>query len=158
MLVNPSVASKPLELKATLVRDKPREVTLLDPEGRPVVGVQAEGLTYHPWDSVSRFAATFPLRKLEPDLSRRITFVKEDRKLIGFLLARGDGETPYTVRMQPWAAVTGRILDENARPLTAVGTSAKATNTRDSRHENPKQISEPRRLRDRRTPRLQDQY
>ena len=39
-----------------------------------------------------------------PDRRRRITFVKEDHKLIGFLLARGDGDTPYTVRMRPWSA------------------------------------------------------
>ena len=42
--------------------------------------------------------------------------MKEDRKLIGFLLARGDGDAPYTVRMQPWAAVTGRVVDEQGKP------------------------------------------
>jgi hypothetical protein len=51
--------------------------------------------------------------------SRRITFIKEDRKLIGFLLARGDSDTPYTVRLQPWATVTVRIVDENGDPLPA---------------------------------------
>ena len=85
--------------------DKPRQVTLLDPEGRPVVGAQSTGLTYHPWDHepVLR-AATFPITGLHPGRARRITFVKEDRKLIGFLLARGDGDAPYSVRMRPWAA------------------------------------------------------
>jgi hypothetical protein len=42
--------------------------------------------------------------------------VKEDRKLIGFLLARGDADTPYTVRMQPWGTFTGRVMDEQGRP------------------------------------------
>jgi hypothetical protein len=42
--------------------------------------------------------------------------VKEDRKLIDFLLARGDGDTPYTVRMRPWGTFTGRVVDEQGRP------------------------------------------
>jgi hypothetical protein len=117
VLVNPAEGARPLELTATVVRDKPRRVTLLDPEGRPVVDAQSTGLTYHPWDRepVLR-AATFPITGLHPDRARRITFVKDDRKLIGFLLARGDGDAPYTVRMRPWAAVTGRVLDEQGRP------------------------------------------
>ena len=117
VLVNPAEGAKPLELAATVVPDKPRQVTLLDPEGRPVVGAKTTGLTYHPWDDEPTLrAATFPITGLHPDRARRITFVKEDRKLIGFLLARGDGDAPYTVRMQPWAAVTGRVVDEQGRP------------------------------------------
>jgi hypothetical protein len=102
VLVNPAEAAKPLELAATVVPDKPRQVTLLDPEGLRVVGAQSTGLTHHPWDHepVLR-AATFPITRLHPDRAQLITFVNEDRKLIGFLLARGDGESPYSVRTQP---------------------------------------------------------
>jgi hypothetical protein len=126
VLINPPQASGPLELAATVVADRPRQVTLLDPEGRPVVGAQPTGLTYHPWDHEPALrAATLPLTGLHPDRARRITFVKEDRKLIGFLLARGDGDAAYTVRMQPWATVTGRIVDEQGRPLGVVGPPGK---------------------------------
>src|SRR5262249_12648343 len=38
VLVNPAEGAGPLQLAATVVRDKPRQVILLDPEGRPVVG------------------------------------------------------------------------------------------------------------------------
>ena len=62
-------------------------------------------------------ASTFPLTKLHPGRVRRITFVKEGRKLIGFLAARGDAETPYTVRMQPWGSVTGRFVGADGKPL-----------------------------------------
>ncbi len=118
LLVNPPEGSKPLELSATIVHDVPRQVTILDPEGKPVVGVQTRGLTAHPWDNEPPLrAATVPITKLHPTRSRRITFFKKDRKLIGFLLARGDGEKPYTVRLKPWATVTGRIVDENGNPL-----------------------------------------
>ncbi len=117
VLVNPAEGGKLLELAATVVPDRPRQVTLLDPEGRPVVGAKTTGLTYFPWDDEPALrAATIPITGLHPDRARQITFVKEDRNLIGFLLARGDGDAPYTVRMRPREAVTGRVLDEKGRP------------------------------------------
>ena len=118
VLVNPPENSGPLELTATVSRDKPRQISLVDPDNKPVMGATSEGLTFFPWDSELRLrAASFPVTKLHPDRLRRITFIEESRKLIGFLGARGDGEAPYTVRMQPWGTVTGRILDENGKAL-----------------------------------------
>jgi hypothetical protein len=32
-------------------------------------------------------------------------------------MAQGDGSAPYTVRMYPWASVTGRLVDENGNDL-----------------------------------------
>jgi hypothetical protein len=125
VLINPTQDAKPLELAATVVPDRPRPVTVLDPEGRPVVGVQTTGLTYHPWDREPKLrAATVPITGLHPDRARRITFVKEDRKLIGFLLARGDGDAPYTVRMRPWGTVTGRVVNEQGQPQPQATLSA----------------------------------
>jgi protocatechuate 3,4-dioxygenase beta subunit len=122
VLINPAEGSKPLELEATVVPDRPRQVTLLDPEGRPVVGASTTGLTTFRWDYEPTLrTATIPITGLHPDRARRITFVKEDRKLIGLLLARGDGDQPYTVRMQPWATLTGRVLDEQGRVLDEQG-------------------------------------
>jgi hypothetical protein len=116
VLVNPADGAGPLQLAATVAPDKPRQVTLLDPGGRPVVGAKATGLTRpYPYEWTLR-AATVPIVGLHPDRARRITFVKEDRKLIGFLLARGDGDTPYTVRMRPWGSFTGRVVDEQGQP------------------------------------------
>jgi RNA polymerase sigma factor (sigma-70 family) len=125
VLVNPAEGAGPLQLSATVVPDKPRQVTLLDPEGRPVVGATAIGLYPYAWDRRRPLrAATLPIADLHPDRSRRITFVKEDRKLIGFLLARGDGDAPYTVRMQPWGTFIGRIVDEQGRPQPGASLAA----------------------------------
>jgi hypothetical protein len=122
VLVNPQTGSKPLELAATILRDRPRQVTILDPAGQPVVGARTVGLTAFPWDREPPLrAATIPITKLHPTRSRRITFFEEDRKLIGFLLARGDGDSPYTVNLQPQATVIGRIVDENGDPLPPRG-------------------------------------
>ncbi len=120
VLVNPLVGSGPLELAAPVVRDRPRRVSLVDPEGKPVVGAEAHGLSFNPWyDSPPLRAATFEISKLHPDRIRRMVFTKADRKLVGFLLIRGlgDGDAPYTVRMQPWATLTGRLVDEKGNAL-----------------------------------------
>jgi hypothetical protein len=122
VLVNPPVGSGPLELSATVARGRPRMVTLVDPDGKPVVGATPEGLTEHPGDYEPPLrAATFPLTRLHPDRVRRMTFAREDRKLIGSLLARGDGDAPYTVVMQPWATVTGRFVDLSSKPQEEKG-------------------------------------
>jgi hypothetical protein len=122
VLVNPPENSGPLELTATVSRDKPRQISLVDPDNKPVIGVTSVGLTFFPWDNEPRLrAASFPVTKLHPDRLRRITFIEEGRKLIGFLGARGDGESPYTVRMRPWATVTGRIVDEDGKALPPAG-------------------------------------
>jgi len=120
VLVNPPVGSRPLVLAATVTRDRPRTVTILDPAGKPVVGVRPRGLTSYPFDREPLIrSSTFQLTRIHPERTRRITFVEEDRKLVGFLLARGDDVTPCTVRMQPWGAVTGRILDQNGKRVSA---------------------------------------
>jgi hypothetical protein len=120
VLVNPATDSGPLKLTATIVKGTPRQVSLMDDAGRPVVGVETQGMTPDEYDYEPPLrAASFPLLKLHPQRFRRITFVKEDRQLIGFLLARGDGDSPYEVRMQPWATITGRLLNDEGRPFKA---------------------------------------
>ena len=123
VLVNPPADSPPLELTARLRRDRPITVHLVDPEGNPVVGVQAVGLTQAPLrpniyeSALPLRSATFPLRRLPPDLTRRVYLHHEDRKLIGFLPAHAAMAGPVTVRMRRWATLRGRFLDGDGRPL-----------------------------------------
>ncbi len=97
-------------------------------------------MTEFPWDFETRLrTATFRVTKLHPDHSRRILFIKEDRKLIGFLLARENGVSPYTVRMEPWGVVKGRVVDENGKPITATGPYAAALGSGTfTAHDDPK--------------------
>ncbi len=117
VLVNPPQDSEPLELSATVVKDIPRRVTLVDPAGKPVVGVQTQGMgrpnTYEPLLRTSSFSLT----RLHPDRTRQIMFRHDERKLIAFLEARGGSDEPYTVTMQPWATITGRLVDSEGNPL-----------------------------------------
>ncbi len=117
VLVNPSPGSQPLELSATIGTSQPVQVTLVDPDGKPVVGATTEGITGYPYDFESPLRmANLRLMNLHPNRARRITVMKNDRKLIGFLLAKGDGSIPATVRMQLWGEATGQILDPEGKP------------------------------------------
>lgn len=119
VLVNPPEGSGPLELKATVYKDRPRRVSLIDPDGRPVVGAHTIGLTFMPWDDepVLR-ASTFPWRGQNPDRVRRVLFYHPERKLVGSIVARGDSDSPIVVTMQPWATLTGRLVAPDGKPLT----------------------------------------
>ncbi|MEX0937051.1 MAG: M56 family metallopeptidase [Pirellulales bacterium] len=112
VLVNPAPGADSLQLVATVVKDRPRHVNFVDASGEPVYDISwtPYGSRYH--------AHTLPLRGLHPDRIRSLTYFQEERGLIGTLLASGDGDSPYTVHMQPWATVTGSVVDESGRPLS----------------------------------------
>ena len=52
----------------------------------------------------------------QPDAAEAIYFRHAGRKLVGFLLARGDEAEPYTVRLVPWGTIAGRLVDAEGRP------------------------------------------
>lgn len=116
VLVNPAPDSPPLELAATIKKGTPRQVTLVDPQGQPIVGVKTNGLTEYGYEPPLR-AATFPLLRLHPDREKRIIFQHEDRKLTAYLVARGDSAEPYTVTLHRWARIKGRFVDETGSSL-----------------------------------------
>src|SRR5262249_41782585 len=38
------------------------------------------------------------------------------KRLAGAVVVRGDQKRPYTVRLQPWCTVRGRLVDKDGRP------------------------------------------
>jgi RNA polymerase sigma factor (sigma-70 family) len=114
VLTNPDTGSGPLEAEVVMERDRPRKVAVLGPDGSPLSGVTADGAepTAEP--------GVFSVSKLNPLRPSRITFRHDGSKLVGFLMARGDEEAPYSVRLQPWATITGRLVDAEGRPRRIV--------------------------------------
>ena len=54
--------------------------------------------------------------RLNPMRPKRFLFRHDARKLVGSLVARGDEAEPYTVELQPWATLTGRLVDAQGNP------------------------------------------
>jgi len=99
---------------------------LVGPDGQPVVGTTASGLTALGFKARlpgSEFTAT----GLEPDRPRMVWFLNEKMTLGGMVELPGAERGPLTVRLQPTATLTGRVVDEEGRPRpdVAVGCAVK---------------------------------
>jgi hypothetical protein len=101
---------------------------LLGPHGRPVQGAFGYGLTpdasaarpdTHPADEGLKEAA-FTALGLYPREQRTLSFVHQGSKLIGYLVVDGTEDKPVEVRLQPWGAATGRLVDGDGKPLGGV--------------------------------------
>jgi RNA polymerase sigma factor (sigma-70 family) len=96
-------------------------VTPVDPEGRPVAGTMATGVsdlssTEHPQPS-----PTIEICALDPSRPRRVIVTHAGRKLIGSIYLKGDETGPLTIQLQPYGTVTGRIVDDDGRPRGGLG-------------------------------------
>lgn len=108
--------------------DPGRTVTgsLIGPDGQPVKGATACGLTYHPHHAPSHprpneqqllKTETFTAATVDVQTPRTLAFIHKDRELIGHVVLRGDAKTPLVVRLQRWGVLTGRLVDAEGKPL-----------------------------------------
>jgi RNA polymerase sigma factor (sigma-70 family) len=120
--------------------------TLLDPDGKPLVGAYVYGLenigfwSYQPLPGASfRVIALRPSRivdlsglrqpgtltekmlRLVPKPPRTVVFQHDARKLAGAIAVGGDQSGPLSVRLQPWGVVEGRTVDSEGKALPNIG-------------------------------------
>ena len=58
--------------------------------------------------------------RLNPMRPRRFLFRHDGRKLVGFLWRGATRAEPYTVRLQPWGTIAGRLVDAQGQPRPEV--------------------------------------
>jgi protocatechuate 3,4-dioxygenase beta subunit len=124
----PDKAGQELTFEVTLHSGRTVRGTLLGPDGRPVAGATAYGLTFDaaaprpavPVAEEVLKTADFTAPGLYPKEPRTLSFVHKGRKLIGHAVVHGTEEKPVRVRLQPWGAVTGRLVDPAGKPLADV--------------------------------------
>jgi hypothetical protein len=111
--------------------------TVLGPDGKPLVGAAAAGLTaaYSPLDSSGPTAklksAAFTAVGLSPRRPRTLVLWHEEKKLGRAVSVGGDESAPLTVRLQPLAAATGLLLDAAGRPRAEVRVEARYSSRQD---------------------------
>jgi hypothetical protein len=98
--------------------------TVVGPDGKPLAGAQALGLTaYHKspnWTRAPLKGAECTVYGLGADDERQVVFVHPDRRLAGTLKVRGDAKGPLTVKLEPWGTVTGRLVRPGGMPQPGV--------------------------------------
>jgi RNA polymerase sigma factor (sigma-70 family) len=105
-------------------------VTAIDPDGRPIGGTKASGITDLFSSSIEyeQDSPSFEINGLDPSTPRRVIITHSGRKLIGSAYLKGDEAAPVTIRLQPWGTIVGRIIDDDGQPcrgldLTSAGGS-----------------------------------
>ncbi len=94
---------------------------VLDPEGRPLAGAEPRGLTDW-WDSWTKPLPTadFEVTGLAPSDVRQLAFLHRERHLAGSTILTGNAQGPIEVKLEPWGAVTGRLVDAGGLPRPGV--------------------------------------
>ncbi len=109
-----------------LVADPGRTTTLaiVDPDGKPLGGTAADGVEGILGSRGSRHdAPEIVVKSLDPLEPRRVTVRHAGRRLIGSIVLKGEEAGPITLKLQPWAELKGRIVDDegNPRPKLSLG-------------------------------------
>jgi RNA polymerase sigma factor (sigma-70 family) len=120
--IAPAPGDESLICDVTVVPGRTLTGTVEGPDGKPLPGAHRRG-----WDTPLP-GSEFTESGLNPDRPQRrvLEFVHDARKLAGLLVLRGDEKGPLRVRLEPWAAVTGRLLTPGGEPLTGVRVSCEA--------------------------------
>ncbi len=114
--INPKLGDDPVKVKFVLDAGRIVKGKLVDPEGKPLsVGTLASGLRSD-WDLEPEPLKTADFTVLDLHRPRLLCFVHVN-KLAGSVVVRGDEKAPITVKMKPWATVSGRLLDADGKPI-----------------------------------------
>jgi protocatechuate 3,4-dioxygenase beta subunit len=105
--------------------------TLVGPDGKPVAGALAFGLTAilttqvrsipdRP-ERINRLkGADFTVFGVNPREPRLLVFVHPQKNLGKLLLVRGDEKQPLRVRLEPLGTATGRLVDSKGKPAAGI--------------------------------------
>ncbi len=119
-VIEPAEGTEALTVNFELDPGKKLTGRLEDADGKPVLGATVTGLT-SVWDEAKKHeAAAFTAVALEPKEPRTVAAIHAERKLAGAARLRGDEKAPAVVKMAPWAAVTGQVLDGAGKPVVGV--------------------------------------
>ena len=107
---------KTLHYEMTINTGVSRAGSIVDADGKPLSGTRTVGLN----DSENPTllpTAEFNATGLSDRRKRAVVFLHEEKNLGAVLAARGDSEKPLSVVLQPLGQLSGRIVDDDGKPL-----------------------------------------
>ena len=89
--------------------------TILGPDGKPLAGATAAGLT---WSELPKPmpAADFTMTRPRPGVQRLIIVVHEEKKLAAVHPVSGDSADPIAVKLAPVGSAVGRVMKSATEP------------------------------------------
>jgi RNA polymerase sigma factor (sigma-70 family) len=119
--IDPAPGTERLTRDVTLDPGLTFHGTLVGPDGKPLRGVRTYGLRGDDgWERPALPTAEFTVQAFNPRRPRPVLFRHLETGLVGTFAPPADPGRPVTVRLQPGAAVTGRLLDADGRPRAGV--------------------------------------
>ena len=116
--IRPKEGDESVAVDIALDRGRTVRGTLVGPDGEPVVGASMLGANANErWSLRPLPSAEFEVRSLGPDGKRGLIFSHEAKNLAGAYVVQPDEEGPLTIRLQPCGTWTGRLVDDEGRPL-----------------------------------------
>jgi hypothetical protein len=95
--------------------------TVLGPDGKPLAGARACGLSgWGDWGREGMKTAEFTVGEFNPRRPRPVLFRHPETGLVGVAQPPKDNGGAVTVRMEPGATVTGRLVDADGEPRAGV--------------------------------------
>ena len=114
------VDPKPTDVTATadfaLWPGVARKLKLVDPDGKPLTGVDCHGLAPM-GDDAPATGPEVTAVALNPTRARKLLFRQADRKLTAIVSIRGDEPEPVVVKLVPRGTITGRVVDAAGKPV-----------------------------------------
>ncbi len=119
--VNPPKGAESVRRDITLVPSWTFTGTVLGPDGKPLAGALACGLSgWGLWQRAALPAAEFTVREFNPRRPRPVLFRHPATGLVGVAQPPKENGGAVTVRMGPGATVTGRVVDAHGEPRAGV--------------------------------------
>jgi RNA polymerase sigma factor (sigma-70 family) len=117
--VDPEEQAESVVLDLTLQPAHTLHGTVSGPDGKPVSGAVASGLTALPDDEMLD-GASFTVTGLNPRGTRPLSFCHPGKGLGKALTVRGDDTGPLRVQLEPCGSVHGRLVDSGGNPVPGV--------------------------------------
>src|SRR5262249_35393807 len=117
--IEPKAGDEPVKVAFTLDAERVVKGTVLGPDGQPLAGALPAGLRHdsiHGAEAQLR-TAEFTALGLDPSRPRLLCFAHPEKKLAGSVVVSGNEKEPVKVTLQPWATVSGRLLDASGKPI-----------------------------------------
>jgi protocatechuate 3,4-dioxygenase beta subunit len=130
--IDPKGGEESIRCDVALEPGRSLEGTVVGPDDNPLAGARIAGLkdmAY--WEENP--GADFTVESLLPNKPRLLQFMHKGKKLAGIVVLRGDEKGPVTVRLEPWGALTGRLVTPRGEPLTGVRVSCRLELNRDGK-------------------------